>query len=198
VFEETATADLEEIEDELFRFARTVAGSQDLRTALGDRDLPARVRRGVVDELLADKVRPATRRLAGYAVSGGRPRDIVGTLEWLVEQTAEARGWRVARVRAGQEVDASERAKLEETLTRLSGSPVELQVTVDPALLAGVNVEIGDLQLDGTARGRLERLREHVVQGGWQDKGFGRRERQAHAGAAAGGGANETNNEGVS
>jgi hypothetical protein len=46
--------------------------------------------------------------------------------------------------------------------------------------LAGVNVEIGDLQLDGTARGRLDRLREHVVQGGWQDTGFGRAARQAH------------------
>ena len=57
------------------------------------------------------------------------------------------------------------------TLSRLAGSPVELQVTVDPALLAGVKVQIGDLQVDGTARGRLERLREHVVQGGWQDKG---------------------------
>jgi len=65
-----------------------------------------------------------------------------------VEQTAEARGWRIARVRSGQDVDQSERTKLEDILSRLAGSPVELQVTVDPALLAGVNVQIGDLQLD--------------------------------------------------
>lgn len=153
---------------------------------LGDRDLPSEVRRGVADELLSGKVLPATLRLAGYAVSGGRPRDIVGTLDWLVEQTAAARGWRVARVRAGQEVDRDERTKLEGTLTRLTGSPVELQVTVDPVLLAGVEVEIGDLRLDATARGRLDRLREHMTAGGWQDVGFGRAQRAAATGRSSG------------
>ncbi len=174
VFEDIATEELEEVEDELFRFARTVDATAPLRTALGDRDLPPEVRRALVDQLLSGKVRPATLRLVDYAVVGGRPRDVVGTLDWLVEETARARGWRVARVRSGQEVDRDERAMLEQTLTRLTGSPVELQVTVDPALLAGVDVEIGDLHLDATARGRLERLREHVVVGGWQDLGFGR------------------------
>lgn len=180
VFEELSVAELEDVEDELFRFTRTVAANPALRSALGDRELPAEVRRAVVDDLLSGKVRPATRRLAGYAVTGGRARDVVGTLDWLVERTAEARGWRVARVRAGQEVGAEERRKLSDTLSRLAGAPVELQVTVDPNLLAGVDVEIGDLRLDATARGRLERLREHVAVGGWQDRGFGSSARGAH------------------
>ena len=184
VFEDLSVAELESVEDELFRFARIVDATHELRAALSDRDLPATVRRGVVDDLLAGKVHPATLRLADYAIVGGRPRDVVGTLDWLVEQVASARGWRVARVRAGQEVDEEERSKLSERLSRLAGSPVELQVTVDPALLAGVNVQIGDLQLDATARGRLERLREHVTAGGWTDLGFGRLEREAHHGEA--------------
>ncbi len=174
VFEDLSVAELETVEDELFRFARIVDATPDLRDALSDRDLPAAVRRGVVDDLIGRKVHAATLRLADYAIVGGRPRDVVGTLDWLVEQVAVARGWRVARVRAGQVVDADERRELSESLSHLTGSPVELQVTVDPALLAGVNVEIGDLQLDATARGQLERLREHVTAGGWTDLGFGR------------------------
>jgi F-type H+-transporting ATPase subunit delta len=181
VFEDLAVADLDEIEDELFRFSRTVGATPALRGALSDRDLPVEVRQAVVDDLLADKVRPATRRLVDYVVAGGRPRDFVGTLDWLAEETARARGWRVARVTAGQAVDEGERRQLEETLSRVAGAPVELQVTVDPGLLAGVNVEIGDLQLDATAKGRLERLREHVVSGGWQDRGFGRPSHSATA-----------------
>jgi F-type H+-transporting ATPase subunit delta len=180
VFEDLSVTELETLEDELFRFARIVDSTQDLRFALGDRDLPTTVRKGVVDELLAGKVHPATLRLADYAIVGGRPRDVAGTLDWLAEQVAIARGWRVARVRSGQPVEAEERGHLSDTLSRLAGSPVELQVTVDPVLLAGVSVQIGDLQLDATARGRLERLREHVVTGGWTDLGFGRLERGAH------------------
>ncbi len=180
VFEDLSVAELETVEDELFRFARIVDASPELRATLGDRDLPTTVRRAVVDDLLAGKVHAATRRLADYAIVGGRPRDAVGTLDWLVEQVARARGWRVAHVRAGQRVDDEERRRLSESLSRLAGSPVELQVTVDPALLAGVDVEIGDLRMDATARGRLERLREHVASGGWTDLGFGRLERRAH------------------
>jgi F-type H+-transporting ATPase subunit delta len=180
LFEDLSVAELETVEDEMFRFARVVETTPELRSALGDRELPATVRRAVVSALLSGKVHPATLRLADYAVVGGRPRDVVGTLQWLVEQVANARGWRVARVRAGQDVDAEERRELSDQLSRIAGSPVELQVTVDPALLGGVNVEIGDLRLDATARGRLERLREHVTTGGWTDLGFGRLEREAH------------------
>ena len=169
VFEELSNDDLGEVEDELFRFWRIVGSTPPLRSALGDRDVAVEGRLAIVHDLLASKVLPATLRLAGYAVRGGRPRDIVGTLNWLVEQTALARGWRVARVRSGQEVDEDERAKLEETLSRLAGSPVEIQVSVEPRLLAGVNVEIGDLQLDATVRGRLDRLKEHLLTEAWTE-----------------------------
>lgn len=196
VFEELAASDLEEVEDELFRFARTVAGTPPLRAALADRDVPAPVRRALADDLLSGKVRPATLRLVRYTITGGRARDVVGTLDWLVEQTAIARGWRVARVRSGQEIDAGGRARLVESLSRVAGIPVELQVTVDPALLAGVHVEIGDLVLEATVRGRLDRLREHMLAGSWTDRGFGRPARAGRAAApgpaAAAGGGNDT------
>ncbi len=175
LFEELPTDRLEEVEDELFRFARTVETTPALRSALADRDLPVAVRRGVVDDLLSGKVQPATLRLADYTVAGGRPRDVLGTLFWLVDETARARGWRVAVVDAAWAVDQDERRSLSESLGRMVGAPVELQVKIDPSLLAGVRVRIGDLQVDATARDRLDRLREHVVAGGWEDRGFGQR-----------------------
>jgi F-type H+-transporting ATPase subunit delta len=98
----------------------------------------------------------------------------VGTLDWLVEQTAAARGWRVARVRAARDLETDQRDQLAGALATLTGSPVELQVTVNGELLAGAQVEIGDLLIDATARGRLERLAEHLRPGGWEDQGFGR------------------------
>lgn len=183
IFEELPTAALDEVEDELFRFARTVADTPSLRSALTDRELPVTVRQGVVDDLLGGKVLPATLRLVNFAVLAGRPRDLVGTLDFLVEETARARGWRVARVRAAQPVEGAERERLAQSLTHYTGLPVELQVTVDPTLLAGVVVEIGDLRLDASARNRLERLRERLVSPGWEDQGFGRGEQASRRGA---------------
>jgi F-type H+-transporting ATPase subunit delta len=162
VFETVTTTELEEIEDQLFRFARTVENNRKLRGALGNRDLPVTVRQQVINDLMGDKVLPATRRLAAYAVRGGRARDIVSTLDALVEDAARARGWRVARVHSADQVDDAQRQTLGDALGRLTGGPVELQVTLDPELLGGVVVQVGDLLVDSSTRHRLNELKEHL------------------------------------
>jgi F-type H+-transporting ATPase subunit delta len=124
---------------------------------------------------LSGKVPATTERLARYAVTGGRARDIVGTLDYLVELTAQARGWRIARVRAAAPIDDQQRSELSDSLGTLAGQPVELQVEVDESLLGGALIRIGDLQVDATARGRIDALREHISPAGWESSGFGRR-----------------------
>jgi F0F1-type ATP synthase delta subunit len=42
---------------------------------------------------------------------------------------------------------------------------VELSTAIDPSLLGGLRVRIGDLQIDASVSGRLERLRARLVQG---------------------------------
>lgn len=169
VFEDLSVSELDELEDELFRFARTVEGAPSLRGVLSDRDIEDRGKRAIIDQLLRGKATPAAVSLIDYTITGGRPRDFVGTLDYLVVQTAKARGWRVARVRAAREVDAEESSRLEQSLSALTGQPVELQVSLDPDLLSGVLVDIGDLRVDATARGRLDALREHLLTSAWDD-----------------------------
>ena len=175
VHEDMSNAELESLEDDLFRFARIVASTPPLRAALTDRDLAAVARQALVTDLLSGKVPATTERLARYAVTGGRARDIVGTLDNLVELTAQARGWRIARVRAAAPIDDAQRSELSDSLGTLAGQPVELQVEVDESLLGGALIRIGDLQVDATARGRIDTLREHISPAGWQPSGFGRR-----------------------
>jgi F-type H+-transporting ATPase subunit delta len=170
-----STPELESLEDALFRFARIVASTPELRSALTDRDLAVEARQGVVSQLVEGKVPASTLGLLRYVVAGGRARDVVGTLDYLVETTAQARGWRIARVTAAAPIDDTQRQALSESLGTLAGAPVELQVEVDESLLSGARIRIGDLQVDATARGRLETLREHLTPAGWEPAGFGRR-----------------------
>jgi F-type H+-transporting ATPase subunit delta len=173
--EDMSTGQLESLEDDLFRFSRIVATSPALRSALTDRDLAVEARQALVSQLLEGKVADTTVALCRYAVSGGRARDYVGTLDYLVEQTALARGWRIAHVRAAAPIDDAQQTELSESLSRVAGAPVELQVVIDEALLGGARIRIGDLQVDATARGRIDNLREHLTPGGWEPSAFGRR-----------------------
>jgi F-type H+-transporting ATPase subunit delta len=172
IHEDLSNAELEDLEDGLFRFARIVQSTPELRAALVDRDLASEARQGLVTQLLDGKVHPSTVSLVRFVVVGGRARDIVGTLDWLVEQTARARGWRIARVRAAAPIEEGQRSELSDSLTSLAGAPVELQVVIDEALLSGAVIQIGDLQVDASARGRIDALREHLMPGGWEDSGF--------------------------
>ncbi len=176
LYEDMTSADLESLEDDLFRFARIVAATPGLRRALTDRDLDVTAREGVVTQLLEGKVPATTLELVRYVVAGGRARDFVATLDFLVEQTAQARGWRIARVRAAAPIDDAQRSQLTDSLGALAGGPVELEVELDESLLSGALIRIGDLQVDATARGRIDALREHFMPSLWEpSSGFGRR-----------------------
>lgn len=154
-----------QIEEELFRWARTVEANAPLRRLLLDRDAELESRLGTTEQLLAGRVHRVTLRLARYVIEGGRPRDVVGTLDFIVDYVARARDWRVARVHTARPLDAENQVRLVNSLATLTGKSVELQIVEDPSLLGGVLVEVGDLRLDATTRGRLGVLHDVVASG---------------------------------
>ena len=113
LLEDLDTSRLRPIEEELFRWARTIEANRDLRRLLLDRDAAARRRASARStQLLAGRVTATTLRLARFVIEGGRPRDVVGTLDFLVDYVARARDWRVARVHTARPLDAASRAQL--------------------------------------------------------------------------------------
>jgi F0F1-type ATP synthase delta subunit len=165
LLDEIDTENFSNIEDDLFRWARTIEGNSDLRHLLLDRDAPLESRLGLTNQLLEGKINPVSLALAQFTIVGGRPRDVVGTLDYLVNYVAQSRDWRVARVHTARELSGESQHDLVESLHSLTGKDVELQIADDPSLLGGVLVEIGDLRLDASTRGRLGALRDAVASG---------------------------------
>jgi F-type H+-transporting ATPase subunit delta len=165
LLEDVATNDFAQIEEDLFRWARTIEDNLELRRVLLDRDAPLDSRLGLVDQLLSGKVSPVSLRLARYAIEGGRPRDVVGTLDFVIDYVAQARNWRVARVYTARPLDDASRADLVRSLAALTGTDVELQIADEADLLGGVLVEVGDVRLDASTRGRLAELHDSVSSG---------------------------------
>lgn len=163
LLDEIDTENFSSIEDDLFRWARTIEANDALRHLLLDRDAPLQARLGLTTQLLEGKVNPVSLELARFTIVGGRARDVVGTLDFLVDYVARARNWRIARVHAARSLDEASQAELVQSLSALTGKDVELQIADEPDLLGGVLVEIGDLRLDATTRGRLGALREAVA-----------------------------------
>jgi F-type H+-transporting ATPase subunit delta len=146
---------LENTEDELFRFARLVEGNPSLRNALADRSVPLAHRQELVSSLLTGKASDATIRLAKRAV-GARERTFGQTIEGYVTLAAAHRNRIVATVRIAKPLTDDQRERLRGTLRSQFGRDVVIQEVIDEEVLGGVRVELGDEVIEGTVAGRLQ------------------------------------------
>jgi F-type H+-transporting ATPase subunit delta len=149
---------LENTEDELFRFARLVEANPDLRNALGDRAVPVSKRQELVEQLLTGRATPATMALAKRAV-GARERTFAHTIEGFVTLAAAHKNRVVATVRVARQLTPEQRERLQRSLSRQAGREVAVQEIIDPDVLGGVRVELGDEVVEGTVADRLEQAR---------------------------------------
>lgn len=151
-----------DIQDELFRFARTFEGSDDLRTALTDPALPTERRVAVVEDLLGGKALRASAALASFLVAAGRASELPAIIDRFVELAAAEQRRAVAEVRSAVELTSEQVDRLRDALNRATGKDVEVKVVVDPSVLGGIVAKVGDLVIDGSVRHRLEQLREQI------------------------------------
>jgi F-type H+-transporting ATPase subunit delta len=85
---------------------------------------------------------------------------ILAEFERLVRRRAERT---VARVVSAVALTATETEVLQSRLTRRFGPDLELEFAVDPSLIGGVYVRVGDQVIDGTVAGKLAAMREHLT-----------------------------------
>ena len=157
-----AEGELDRVEDELYRFGKTLETTHELKQALSDQTLEKGQRVKILEELLGDKVSEHTLGLLTFIVSQGRARHLPQILEEVSELAAEARNSVVAEVRTAIPLDGEQRKKLAEALSKATGKRVEVKVLVDPSVIGGVVAKVGDTVIDGTIKHRLEQLREQV------------------------------------
>lgn len=154
---------LDELEDELFRFSRIVAGNPELRGVLADRTVPGDRKAALVGELLIDRVKPSTLRLIEQVVTQPRGRTLEVGLEEYARLAAETRQRLVAVVRVAVPLTDQERDRLAAALHRIYGREVHLNVEVDPRVVGGIRIQIGSEVIDGTVVTRLEQARSRLI-----------------------------------
>ncbi|MET8680142.1 F0F1 ATP synthase subunit delta [Streptomyces sp. NPDC004647] len=150
------TDELDDVEDELFRFGRIVSSSPELRSALTDRTATATAKTELLRGLLGGRVNPVTERLVVRLVTQPRGRSLEGGLEALSKLAAERRGRSVAVVTSAVPLSDRQKQRLGAALAKLYGRQMHLNLDVDPEILGGISVRVGDEVINGTIADRLE------------------------------------------
>jgi F-type H+-transporting ATPase subunit delta len=157
-----AEGTLDEVEDELFRFARSYESSDALRNALTDEQIPAGKRQAIVEDLLGGKATSTTTQLVSMVVGSGRGRDLPAIIDKLVARASSAKNLEVAEVRTAVALTADQQDRLKAALVNATGKQVNLKVVVDPSVIGGLVATVGDTVIDGSVRTRIDQLKSRL------------------------------------
>jgi F-type H+-transporting ATPase subunit delta len=155
-----------QVRSELARVAELFESDPALRSTLFRPLHPVAERRAVLRSLCEHlALMPSVQNFFAYAIDQRRLVDfdaIRGEFEALAD--AEA-GLVKAQVTAAAPLDDAQRERLQRALAAHTGRNVELEVSVDPALIGGVVASVGNLVFDGSLRTQLSQLRDTLSRG---------------------------------
>lgn len=152
------TASSTAIESELFAVQRAIGSDSRLELALSNTASPVSARLSAVDRLVVNAT-AETRAIVRHVVSYPRGRRIVEGLERAERIVADAKGGLVATVQVAHPLGAAQLRRLGSGLESRYGRSVVVDQVIDPTVVGGVRIAIGDDVIDGTVRARLDGLR---------------------------------------
>lgn len=158
----SAEGTLDEVEDELFRFARSYESSDALRNTLTDEMIPIAKRQAIVEDLLGEGATPTTVQLISMVVGAGRGRDLPAIVDRLVQRASQSKEREVAEVRSAVPLSDDQVARLGAALANATGKDVNVKVVVDPAVLGGIVATVGDRVIDGSIRSRIDQFKSRL------------------------------------
>lgn len=154
---------VDQVESDLGLVSYTLEASSALTEAIYSPLIPGEKKEQILRDLFADKVHAITLSYLDLLVGKRREEAIVETEKEYVRLANEARGIVAAEVTSAVPLSDEEVARLKSKLALMTGKVIELSTKIDPAIIGGVTVKIGDRVIDGSIRGQLEALREKLL-----------------------------------
>jgi F-type H+-transporting ATPase subunit delta len=150
------------VADELFAFDQLLVENPDLRSTLSDPARSVEDKRRLIRGLLENRTLASSARLIEQSLTGTHRTASVAIQEYQ-KIAAAVHGESVAVVRAARELPDSELERLRTALTAQYGRDLHLNVVVEPDLIGGLRIEIGDDVIDGTVASRLHDARRRLA-----------------------------------
>jgi|HigsolmetaGSP12D_1036236.scaffolds.fasta_scaffold01159_4 F-type H+-transporting ATPase subunit delta len=147
-----------ETESELKLVVDAIQGSEEFRAFLSAPGIAVRSKIQTLANAFGDHISPLVRNTISLLIERGRQDGLTSLLDAYAQVASGALGRVEAQVASAKPLTEAEREKLAAKFGELLGKTVRVNNTVDPSLLGGLTVRIGDTLYDGSLRGKLERL----------------------------------------
>jgi F-type H+-transporting ATPase subunit delta len=144
---------------QLENFGEAYAQSAELRAFLASPAVSVEAKHGVLEKILKRLGASKIIRNFLFVIADHRRThlipEIIATFQQVIRQR---QGVAEAAVSSAVELTAAQKKELAATLAKLTGKKIEPKYSIDPALLGGAVVRIGDTIYDGSVRSRLNEM----------------------------------------
>lgn len=154
---------IDRVESDLGLVSYTLEAMPSLMEAMHSPLVPRERKKTILRDIFADKVHEVTLSYFDLLVEKRREEVVLDTEPEYIALADEARGIVKAEVTAAVRLTQEEESRLAARLSAMTGRQAQLSVEVDPDIIGGVMVKIGDTVIDGSIRGQLEALRERLL-----------------------------------
>ncbi len=145
--------------------AATIVAEERIGRALANPSIPLETRFATAEATFGGLVGRGVLNLIGLMLRRGRIEELPRLAAEFRRLDDERQGITHATATSASSLTPDEIRALTQRLEQDTGGRVELDVRVDPSLLGGLVVRVGDRLIDGSVRSRLERLRNQLVSG---------------------------------
>ena len=145
--------------------AASVVADAQIGRALADPAVALERRQAMADQILGPIASRPVLNLIGLMIRRGRIDQLPRVAAEFRRLDNARQGITIATAISAAPLTPDELRAVTARLEQYTGGRIELETQVDPSLLGGIVVRVGDRLIDGSVRGRLERLRNQLVSG---------------------------------
>ena len=147
------------IENELFSFGAAVSSDAELELAVGSKLGTNASKSDLVTALLKGKASAQSLAIVDQLVQQPRGRRIGGLIRTAASIVADEAGLAVATVTSASPISSAQLDRLRAGLSKSYGRDLEVNLVVDPSIVGGIRVQVGDDVIDGSVSTRINELR---------------------------------------
>lgn len=157
------TGTLEEVEQELAQIGEIVQQNPELTGFLRNQLISREAKKEVVERIFTQHLNPMVMRFLGVVIDRGRIALLPDIIDVYLELSHVERNIAEAQVRLAVDLTDEEETRLIRELTELTGKEIYLEKTIDPSILGGMIVTIGDRRIDGSLKRQLHEMKTTLL-----------------------------------
>lgn len=155
--------ELGSLEEEIFHLNRVLADNRELRLALSNREVPAARRVELLRSVIGTQVGSEALTLAARTIESSRAPSVASGLMRISELAAQRRRQLLAVVTTAVPLSGQQYDRLQRMLTHAYGRAMQVNAALDPSVVGGLQIQIGDEMVDATVLTRLDEARRRLA-----------------------------------